>query len=39
VQSTITYNPYNMKDFEKIKKQSIKDMPKGLGANIGDENW
>lgn len=36
-QSQMTYNPYNIKDYEKVKAEQIKDMARGLGSNIGSE--
>lgn len=39
--SQITYNPYSLKDYKQIKQQDnrVKELSKGLGANIGDEKW
>jgi hypothetical protein len=33
------YNPYSIKDYEKIKKEMKEQLPRGLGSNIGDETW
>ena len=33
----MTYNPYNIKDYEKVKAEQVKDMARGLGSNIGSE--
>ena len=39
-QSHVTYNPYKMKDYKKIKETVEKKIaPKGLGSNIGDDKW
>ena len=32
------YDPYSIEDYKKIK-APVKEMPKGLGSNMGDEKW
>jgi len=39
VHSTISYNPYNAKDYQKIKDKDKQEPARGLGSNKGDEVW
>lgn len=36
----MTYNPYNLKDFQGVKNKDQKsELPRGLGSNVGSAEW
>ena len=41
--SSITYNPYSVKDYKELQSKmndpKFKELPKGLGPSTGNENW
>ena len=39
MRSQITYNPYKMKDFKKIQQGVGKEPARGLGSNVGNQEW